>query len=91
MQRRPRLLEKWIRPSVGNTEILLEISTSCRMKNQRPHSTKQASACFVRVWLSLLEARENNTLSIDVKKLAYVYVNLKVLVSKMTISYSHRR
>jgi hypothetical protein len=36
MQRRPILLDKWIRLSVGKTEILLEVSTSCCMKDQGP-------------------------------------------------------
>ena len=36
MQRRPKLLDKWIRPSVGETKILLEVSTSCCMEDQGP-------------------------------------------------------
>lgn len=36
MQRRPKLLNKWIRRSVGKREILLEVSTSCCMKYQGP-------------------------------------------------------
>ena len=34
MQRRPKLLDKWMRLSVVKTEILVEVSTGCCMKDQ---------------------------------------------------------
>jgi len=80
MQRRPKLLDKYMRPSVGKTKILLKVSTSCCMEDQGPDQRSKHQ--LARECVIILGRSERKQYTVDRREKTglHVYVVLMVLV-----------